>query len=536
MSRDGLVGKLTIDLKANRVVTVVGTGVSVAATSNQEIEGFRVATWTGLLLHGVKHCRDVGAADDEDVALLTGQIRSGKVDFLINAAETVSQRLRDKGSGVFLGWLKQTVGRLTLRDRTIPNALGALPGVLATLNYDNLLEDATRRRAVTWNDADEVQDVLTGVDESAVLHLHGWFREPDSVVLGLTSYNAVKDDPHAAAVLRLFTIDRTLMFVGCGDTVQDPNFSRLIAWGREALSEVSPRHYLLCRSSEVAGFQARLKDAPWLQPLDYGADYGDLAGFLSGLVEPRPAAPGSPARSAVDQIAESGRKLGYWHSGATRRLLTEIGQTAREANSGEARQAAVAAILGFLEIGFVDDNEEKVRRARDLRRFAFHVLRDCAPGDLETVLRANGLQDVDLFTFDFSRQALDGVSFRGSFLLEADFRAAALRGASFRDAWIRNADFADASLEDADFSGADWFNALHLTEPQLRAVRVGTLLAPPPDVAAMHEYLKVRYRLPFDSWREDVRQNLVAAWADYLRPGGLRDVVSRLNAGPPAYS
>ncbi len=101
-------------------------------------------------------------------------------------------------------------------DRAVLDTIAALPGVLATLNYDNLLEDATGRHAVTWLKADEVQDVLTRRVTDAVLHLHGWFKEPESVVLGLNSYLSVKNHPHAKAVLNLFTLDRTLLFIGCG--------------------------------------------------------------------------------------------------------------------------------------------------------------------------------------------------------------------------------------------------------------------------------------------------------------------------------
>jgi SIR2-like domain len=148
-----------------------------------------------------------------------------------------------------------------------------------------------------------VQDVLTRRVTDAVLHLHGWFKEPESVVLGLSSYLAVKDHPHAKAVLNLFTLDRTLLFVGCGETVLDPNFTRLIEWGKEALNEVAPRHYLLCRTSEVADFQKKLAGAPWLQPLDYGAKYDDLVPFLRGLVPAggaAPAKPGAPTGPGFD--------------------------------------------------------------------------------------------------------------------------------------------------------------------------------------------------------------------------------------------
>ncbi len=51
------------------------------------------------------------------------------------------------------------------------------------------------------------------------------------MVLGLSSYLAVKDHPHAKAVLQLFTLDRTLLFIGCGDTVRD-EFYQLIEWAK----------------------------------------------------------------------------------------------------------------------------------------------------------------------------------------------------------------------------------------------------------------------------------------------------------------
>ena len=284
MNRDTLTEKLKNDIAAGRVVMVAGTGVSVAACNNQEVEGCKVATWSGLLQHGVKHCREIGVADECDADLLVLQIKSGKTDFLVNAAETVSQRMKGKSEGVFRGWLKETVGKLRVKNRAVIDALAPLPGVLATLNYDNLLEEASGRRAVTWLKSDDVQEVLTCAGNDAVLHLHGWFKEPESVVLGLSSYNSVKDHPHAKSVLQLFTIDRTLLFVGCGDTVLDPNFTRLIEWGKEALKDVAPRHYLLCRTSEIPEFQKKLAGAPWLQPLDYGADHTDLVPFLHRLV------------------------------------------------------------------------------------------------------------------------------------------------------------------------------------------------------------------------------------------------------------
>lgn len=91
-----------------RVVILTGTGVSVAACGNQDVNGFQVATWTGLLQHGVKHCRDTGLAEDDDVEILARKIDSGKPRHLISAAEDISQRLNERGAGVFRGWLQAT--------------------------------------------------------------------------------------------------------------------------------------------------------------------------------------------------------------------------------------------------------------------------------------------------------------------------------------------------------------------------------------------------------------------------------------------
>ena len=274
--------QLKKELASGQVVVVVGSGVSVAACGQQLVEGHKVATWSGLLEHGVDRLSAIGEASGDEV-LLRGLIRSGKADLMINAAETITDRLKRRSEGTFRGWLEETIGELKLQEATLLADLAALPGMLATLNYDHLLEQATNCPAITWQDADAVQEVLRGNSE-AILHLHGEYRRPESVVLGLASYQKVKADPHAKAILQCFTLGKTLLFVGCGDTVLDPNFQQLIAWGTEALHDVVPRHRLLCRASELATAQQKLAAAPWLQPIAYGDDYAELGPFLRSLV------------------------------------------------------------------------------------------------------------------------------------------------------------------------------------------------------------------------------------------------------------
>ncbi len=282
-------------LADRQMVVVVGSGVSVAACGNQEVDGHKVATWSGLLEHGVDRLIAIGAADEDgERVLLRGLIRSGKPDLMVNAAETITARLQGRSEGTFRGWLEETIGALQLQDKTLLHQIATLPGLVATLNYDHLLEEVTGRPAITWQEANAVQEALRGSRE-AILHLHGEYRKPESVVLGLASYNKVKDDPHAKATLQSFALSKTLLFVGCGDTVLDPNFQQLITWGKEALNDVVPRHRLLCRASELGAFQQKLADAPWLEPIAYGDDYAELGPFLRSLVPDAAAAAGAMA-------------------------------------------------------------------------------------------------------------------------------------------------------------------------------------------------------------------------------------------------
>ena len=230
---DPLVAKLKAEVEKHRgrLAIIAGTGVSITACQDQEVDGHKVARWDGLLLHGVDYGENVEhVLDAEEAEDLRRQIRRGKPDFLTAAAEIITSRLTGKLPGAFRRWLQESVGKLEPRAPEILHALAGVPGVLATLNYDPLFEKALGRQPVTWADGDKakLEDALRGAVPKAVLHLHGYYQVPESVVLGLRSYEKVASDPHTRSVLQLFTIDRVLLFVGCRGTVTDANFSRLV--------------------------------------------------------------------------------------------------------------------------------------------------------------------------------------------------------------------------------------------------------------------------------------------------------------------
>ena len=97
MDQKNLIDDLKHQIARGQVVTVTGTGISVAACENQQVDGFSVATWTGLLKHGVHFCQHTESAlNAKEAKAVLGQIRVGETDFLIAAAELVTKRLHGK--------------------------------------------------------------------------------------------------------------------------------------------------------------------------------------------------------------------------------------------------------------------------------------------------------------------------------------------------------------------------------------------------------------------------------------------------------
>jgi hypothetical protein len=80
-------------------------------------------------------------------------------------------------------------------DPTVIQLLAQLDTPLVTTNYDDLIEKVTSLKHVCWTDPRNASQVVRG-DDRRVLHLHGHWDEPDSVVLGIRSYEQIKNDKH----------------------------------------------------------------------------------------------------------------------------------------------------------------------------------------------------------------------------------------------------------------------------------------------------------------------------------------------------
>ncbi|MCA9656302.1 MAG: SIR2 family protein [Myxococcales bacterium] len=146
-----------------------------------------------------------------------------------------------------------------------------------------MLEQATGLRAVTWKDRAEFERVLAG-DSPGILHLHGHFQQPESIVLGRSSYADVVGDEHARTMLAAMRTLRTLVFVGHGAGLGDPNWKSLLDWSARVFAESERYHYRIVREADQEQLHDPDGQARRILPITYPGPYSSLGPFLRSIV------------------------------------------------------------------------------------------------------------------------------------------------------------------------------------------------------------------------------------------------------------
>lgn len=271
-----LLDELKREFQSDQVLAIVGTGVSIGATQNQQ-----AASWKGLLNSGIELCTQICECPPGWADRIRAQIDGDMIDLLC-AAENIAQRMNAPDGGEYARWLSQTIGALEPRDPSVLDALSALDIPIATTNYDHLIEYTTSLRPVTWRDRRRAESVVRGRSEG-ILHLHGSWEEPETVVLGIRSYDDLARNEFAQSMLRALRTMKTLIFVGFGSGLRDPTFAGLLRWAGRIFAESETRHYRLCISAEITDVRRQHPAEQRIVVVDFGPKYSDLPAFLANL-------------------------------------------------------------------------------------------------------------------------------------------------------------------------------------------------------------------------------------------------------------
>ncbi len=258
-------------------MVVTGSGVTAAATG-----GHQLSSWPALIASGIEYASELPSTESGVLDAARSLLDVGTAGALIAAAELVTEALGGRDGGEYARWLTENIGALELRDRSVPQALTSLGVPVATTNYDDLIEREAGWERLTWLEGGAVQRALQG-DERAVVHLHGHWRTPRSVILGVRSYEELAHDGATQALQRAMATMSSLLFVGVGDGASDPNFGALRMWLARTFADSQYRHFRLCLEDELEALREEHGLEERIVPLVYGSEHKELAGFLREL-------------------------------------------------------------------------------------------------------------------------------------------------------------------------------------------------------------------------------------------------------------
>lgn len=301
-----LIEDLRSQIQEGSALLLVGTGVSIASTRNP------AAAWPELVRSGLRRAAEVNRGLPKDWKTINEQsldmaIESDHVDSLLAAAEAVDAALRPS-KGEYAAWLYDTVGSFTAQNTMLLSAIAALQLPILTTNYDTLLEAHTGYDCLDESNEAAIHRVIRS-QNLGIVHLHGHWKRPGGVVLGVRSYERLLSATNIQELLKAAFLGRSVVLVGVGSGLHDPNFSALREWLSSHTSESPYRHYLLQTAGDATGVEV---GADRIAPVVYGESYDDLVPFLEDLGKVARRAPKrlhSPAQRArlrlIDDIQAS---------------------------------------------------------------------------------------------------------------------------------------------------------------------------------------------------------------------------------------
>ncbi|OQV00177.1 NB-ARC domain-containing protein [Cladophialophora immunda] len=274
------VNKIRQALDGQRLVIIVGAGLSLSAIRPP----LPRITWIGLIRDGLDYleAERFVAGDDEELALYRKLL--SRSNLKIETALRACGYLKDvlDSNKHFPNWLDSVFGSLH-QEVNHPEIFEALRKFhergarLMTTNYDELLEHHCGLHRVRRMILEDVRKYEQGTLDG-VFHIHGSFQDPQEVVLDPVGYYKVKTSDDVQNLLKTYLGHNTILFVGCGSGLEDPNFKNLLEWATSREENIPNHHYLLVRERDDQRYNP-------LITLRYGPEYEDLVPYLNALLE-----------------------------------------------------------------------------------------------------------------------------------------------------------------------------------------------------------------------------------------------------------
>ncbi|KFY35253.1 hypothetical protein V494_06081 [Pseudogymnoascus sp. VKM F-4513 (FW-928)] len=280
--QEQILARLRSALENNQLAIITGAGVTLNVTADTSGNPVSRITWTDLMRNGLDHLVSEGYVDTSNrrTKRAYNALEDPEVDGLLDAANIVTSQMKQHGQ--FRPWLESVFGSLSqeIRHPALIDVLKALyerGATLLTTNYDDVLEKHCGLQRIGRSNQDDVSRFQRG-DLKGVFHLHGSYLDAHEVVLDTTDYYEVKHSGVVQHMLKAFLHCKTILFVGCGSGLEDPNFDALLRWASKRHKNLPRQHYLLIRDDDSVNYQPLLR-------VKCGPRYEDLVLYLKRLVD-----------------------------------------------------------------------------------------------------------------------------------------------------------------------------------------------------------------------------------------------------------
>jgi NAD-dependent SIR2 family protein deacetylase len=149
-----------------------------------------------------------------------------EADSLLDAADILSRQMELHSQ--FPTWLESVFGSLSqeIRHPALIDLLKELHergAALLTTNYDDILEKHCGLQRISRLNLGDVSRFQRG-DLNGVFHIHGSYHNACEVVLDTTDYYELKHSDAVQDMLKTLLQYKTVLFIGCGLGLEDPNF------------------------------------------------------------------------------------------------------------------------------------------------------------------------------------------------------------------------------------------------------------------------------------------------------------------------
>nr|WP_176457566.1 MULTISPECIES: SIR2 family protein [unclassified Rhodococcus (in: high G+C Gram-positive bacteria)] len=291
--------RLEIAVREGNAVVIIGAGVSAATTRNQP-----EASWIGLLKSGIELGAQHSPPSWRNLVepVLAAGVSENNTTYLINAASLVSAAIEQIGDQAAANWLRDTVGNLPVADPSWIDAIGTLRCPLLTTNYDTLLESQLSRPTADRTDMQAFQAGVGGKTK-AIVHLHGVWTNRETVALSEADYSRQYNDEAHKSLERAISSIKSIVYIGFGAGLADPNFAKLLEWHRRTFPTSAIEHFRLCKEDEISDLERAHRDSN-ITPVSYGNQYGDFPNFIRRISE-APAVRTNDAGIVVNATAEA---------------------------------------------------------------------------------------------------------------------------------------------------------------------------------------------------------------------------------------